>query len=51
MPTISAFADEISPEPQEQMDTLDANGVKYIELRGAWGQNVMTFSQGQMSDL
>jgi sugar phosphate isomerase/epimerase len=51
MPTISAFADEISPEPQAQMDTLEANGIRYIELRGVWGQNVMTFSQQQMADL
>jgi len=51
MPTISAFADEISPEPQAQMDALEANGIRYIELRGVWGQNVMTFSKRQMADL
>ncbi len=51
MPTISAFADEISPEPQGQLDTLEANGIRHIELRGMWGQNVMTFSQQQMADL
>ena len=51
MPTISAFADEISPDPQAQMDALDANGVKCIELRGAWGTNVMKFSDQQRADL
>jgi 3-dehydroshikimate dehydratase len=51
MPTISAFADEISPEPQAQMDALEANGIRHIELRGVWGQNVMTFSQQQIADL
>lgn len=51
MPTISAFADEISPEPQAQMDALEANGIRFIELRGVWGQNVMTFSKQQQTDL
>jgi len=51
MPTISAFADEISPEPQAQLDALEANGIRHLELRGMWGQNVMTFSQQQMADL
>lgn len=51
MPTVSAFADEISPDPQAQMDALDANGVKFIELRGAWGVNVMDFTEQQRADL
>jgi 3-dehydroshikimate dehydratase len=51
MPIISAFADEISPDPKAQMDALEANGVKHVELRGAWGQNVMTFSPEQRADL
>jgi len=51
MPTISAFADEVSPNPQEQMDVLDANGIKFIELRGAFGLNVMKFSKEQIADL
>jgi len=51
MPTVSSFADEISPEPQAQMDALEANGVKFIELRGAWGVNVMKFSDVQQADL
>jgi sugar phosphate isomerase/epimerase len=51
MPTLSAFADEISPEPQVQMDALAANGVRFIELRGAWGVNVMKFSHEQREEL
>ena len=47
MPTLSAFADEISPDPRLQMDGLEANGVKFIELRGAWNVNVMKFSDAQ----
>lgn len=51
MPKLSAFADEISQDPQEQMDGLEANGVAFIELRGAWNTNVMKFSRDQCADL
>ncbi|MBI4578993.1 MAG: sugar phosphate isomerase/epimerase [Planctomycetes bacterium] len=51
MPTISAFADEVSQDPQAQMDTLAANGINHIELRGALGLNVMKFSREQVTDL
>ena len=51
MPTLSAFADEISPDPQVQMDTLEANGIRHIELRGAWDTNVMKFSKEQRTEL
>ena len=30
--TISAFADEISPDPQKQIDILKSCGVRHIEL-------------------
>ena len=51
MPTLSAFADEISPEPSQQLDALEANGIRYIELRGAWNTNVMKFSPAQRDEL
>ncbi len=51
MPRLSAFADEVGPDPQAQMDTLEANGVKFIELRGAFGLNVMKFSEEQCAEL
>lgn len=51
MPTISAFADEISQNPQAQMDAMEANGIKYIELRGALGLNVLKFSNEQAADI
>jgi sugar phosphate isomerase/epimerase len=43
MPKLSAFADEIGPDPKDQLDTLEANGVQWIELRGVRGINVMKF--------
>lgn len=51
MPTLSAFADEVSQNPKEQMDALEANGIHYVELRGAWGLNVMKFTDAQCTDL
>jgi sugar phosphate isomerase/epimerase len=51
MPTVSAFADEIGPDPKLQLDTLEANGVTYLDLRGAWGTNVMKLSDAQRRDL
>jgi 3-dehydroshikimate dehydratase len=51
MPTLSAFADEVGPDPKLQMDTMDACGVRYIELRGDYGANVVKFSDAQRTEL
>lgn len=51
MVTFSAFADEIDPDPTVQMDTLEANGVKQIELRGAWDINIMKLNDDQCRQL
>ncbi|MHC4442497.1 MAG: sugar phosphate isomerase/epimerase family protein [Planctomycetota bacterium] len=51
MPTLSAFADEIDADPKIQMDELQANGVRYIDLRGAYGENVMKFSKDRCGEL
>jgi sugar phosphate isomerase/epimerase len=48
--TLSAFADEISPEPKEQLNGLEANGVRHIELRSAWKTNVLDLSDAQVAD-
>jgi len=44
MVTISAFADEISPDLKVQMDVLDKHNIKYIELRGINDKNVLDFA-------
>lgn len=49
--TLSAFADEISPDPREQLDVLSRCGVRHVELRSAWGTNVLDLSDGQVADL
>jgi len=46
--TLSAFADEISPDPQVQVENLLANGVKHVELRGAFEKNVLDFTDSEI---
>jgi 3-dehydroshikimate dehydratase len=48
MVKISAFADEISDNLDEQISHLKANGVGYIELRGVWGKNVLALSEEEV---
>ena len=45
---IAAFADEISPDIQIQMDHLLENGVNFCAMRGANGKNVMDFEEFQI---
>ena len=45
---ISAFADEISDDLDEQIRNLETNGVGYIELRGVWGKNVLALSEDEI---
>src|SRR5207249_2200627 len=39
--TLSAFADEIDPDPQQQIDVLKSCGVRHIELRSILKTNVL----------
>jgi 3-dehydroshikimate dehydratase len=49
--TLSAFADEISPDPQEQIDVLSRCGVRYIELRSIHKTNVLSLTDTQVKEL
>jgi sugar phosphate isomerase/epimerase len=42
---LSAFADEISPDLDEQIRVCKENGVTHIELRGVAGKNVLDFDK------
>ncbi|MBV8383288.1 MAG: hypothetical protein JOZ63_11820, partial [Planctomycetaceae bacterium] len=44
---ISAFADEVSRDPREQLDVLEANGIRHIELRSIHGINVLDLGDAQ----
>src|SRR6516162_7219704 len=48
--TLSAFADEISPDPQEQIDVLSRCGVRHIELRSILKTNVLDLTDLQVSE-
>src|SRR5262249_55594333 len=47
---LSAFADEISQSPIEQVDVLSEHGIKYIEFRAIHGTNVLDLSESQHAD-
>lgn len=51
MPKISAFADEIGEDLDLQIQTLRANGVGFIELRGVWGKNVLALSEAEVKEV
>src|SRR5439155_15551853 len=48
--TLSAFADEISPDPQVQIDVLQASGVRHIEFRSILGTNVLALTDLQIRE-
>ena len=50
MITLSAFADEVSADPDEQIRVLSANGVRHIELRGVYDENVLDLSADQCAE-
>src|SRR5436305_2892285 len=49
--TLSAFADEIDPNPQTQIDVLKACGVGHIELRSILKTNVLDLTDLQIAEL
>jgi len=48
--TLSGFADEISPDPRDQLATLAAESITHLELRSAWSVNVADFTAAQLGD-
>jgi sugar phosphate isomerase/epimerase len=48
--TLSAFADEISPDPQEQIDVLKSCGVRFIEFRSILKTNVLKLTDLQVQE-
>jgi sugar phosphate isomerase/epimerase len=46
--TLSGFADEISPDLDEQVRVLTELGMSQLELRGAWDTNVAEFDDEQV---
>jgi sugar phosphate isomerase/epimerase len=46
---LSGFADEISPEPGVQLETLAAESIRFLELRSAWSANVASMTDAQLA--
>lgn len=46
--TLTGFADEISPDLTEQLDTLESEGMRHLEFRAVWGKNVLDLSNEEI---
>jgi sugar phosphate isomerase/epimerase len=46
---LSAFADEISPDLDEQIAALSREQIRYLDLRGAWNTNVLDLTDQQVA--
>ncbi len=49
MITLSAFADEISADLNEQIAVLQSENIRFIDLRSVWQTNVVELSDEQLS--
>src|SRR5258706_10728842 len=48
---LSAFADEISPDLDEQIAVLQSEHIHYLDLRGVWNTNVLDLSDAQVNEI
>ena len=48
---LSAFADEISADLDEQIAVLTGENIRFLELRGVWGVNVLDLSDQQVAEV
>ncbi len=48
---ISAFGDEIADDLDTQLSTLSKLKIRFLELRGVWGKNVLDLSDDQVGSL
>jgi sugar phosphate isomerase/epimerase len=49
--TISGFGDEIADDPARQLDVLASLDIRHLDLRGAWGRNVLDFDDDDIARL
>lgn len=49
--TLSGFGDEISPDPEVQIAVLQALGATHIEVRSAWGTNIVDLTEEELARL
>jgi sugar phosphate isomerase/epimerase len=48
-PRLSGFGDEIDPDLSRQLEVLKANSVEHLELRAAWGVNVVELGPARLA--
>src|SRR5918998_3970055 len=46
--TLTGFADEISPELDEQLGTLTGESIRFLELRSVWDKNVLDLTDNEV---
>ncbi|MFY4776665.1 sugar phosphate isomerase/epimerase family protein [Metabacillus sp. RGM 3146] len=51
MLTLTGFADEISPDLNKQLEVLQSEEIKYIELRGVWEKNVLELTDEELHSI
>jgi sugar phosphate isomerase/epimerase len=49
--TLSGFADEIGPHPTQQCALLRELGITHLELRSAWGVNVLDLTDARLDEV
>ena len=49
--TLSAFGDEIADDVDAQLAVLGELDIGWLELRKAWGNNVLQLDDGQVAEL
>jgi sugar phosphate isomerase/epimerase len=49
--TLTGFADEISPELDEQLNTLADESMRHMELRSVWNRNVLDLTDGDLDEV
>jgi sugar phosphate isomerase/epimerase len=45
---LSCFADEISKDLHEQLEVLEREGFKHLEVRNVWGKNVLALTEEEL---
>lgn len=48
---LTCFADEIGSELIEQLDVLEQEGIRHLEIRNVWGKNVLELSDAELKKL
>jgi len=49
--TISAFGDEIADDLNEQLTVLNGLRIDWLDLRGAWGKNVLHLTDAEVAEV